>query len=316
MKLRPLAQILILFVTLFTATLVAAQQTELRSIFADVLDKKSEAPVESLTAVNFASLLDGKAVRVISAGRVRLKPHVGILLDASGSMGQVEKWNLAIDLVAAVTRSLFNDAQVSIVTFSDRIRPPQITEATDKTVASIESFRMLPSSKPVAKGRTALWDAMTIAIHAENLQSGDAIVLVTDGGDNNSKHKESEISDLLQARCIRVFSVLLPSRQLAGETDGVVNLERLAQATGGALLRMGGEIEGIDQTVFRVSKEELKMVPQIGEHLAQRIIAPYRIDLELPGDAKGKLRLLVVDAAGAPAKNVNIFAPANVVAQP
>ena len=135
-----------------------------------------------------------------------VSPTVLLLLDCSGSMSSPTKWNAALDLAEATVRNL-SDAQVVLTTFSDRLHLSQTFRGKDNALNQLEMMR--PQADSLAKGMTAVRDAIVAGVRDNHLRFGDAIVTITDGGDNKSKESAGKLMTQLQLLGVRVFSLKL-----------------------------------------------------------------------------------------------------------
>ena len=88
-------------------------------------------------------------------------------------------------------------------------------------------------SRVAADGETALYDAVAVAL--EHLKKGDrdkkVLIVVSDGGDNASKHKLSEIMAMVGQPGVIIYTIGIFDDQDADRNPAVLN--RLAKATGG-----------------------------------------------------------------------------------
>lgn len=86
-------------------------------------------------------------------------------------------------------------------------------------------------------GRTALLDAIQLGILEQKKahNSRKALVILSDGGDNHSRHKEREIRALVQESDVQIFAVGLfdPDAKTMEEQHGPILLTELAEQTGG-----------------------------------------------------------------------------------
>jgi len=91
-----------------------------------------------------------------------------------------------------------------------------------------------------SKGRTALLDAVYLALHemkkARNPRK--ALLIISDGGDNSSRYTESEIKNLVreadvQIYAIGIFEPIASRGRTAEELAGPSLLSEIAEQTGG-----------------------------------------------------------------------------------
>ena len=156
---------------------------------------------------------------------------IGLVFDISGSMGIKLRTSRQAALQFLKTMNAQDEA--FLVEFSDRA---EVAEAFTSQISALED--KLRSLQP--GGLTAMLDAAELALHemkkAKNARK--AILIVSDGGDNNSRYSVSEIQALVREADVQIYAmgVFEPSL-LAGlskeEVDGPRVLSELAEQTGG-----------------------------------------------------------------------------------
>jgi Ca-activated chloride channel family protein len=153
---------------------------------------------------------------------------VGLVIDNSGSMRPKRADVVAASM--AFARSSNPQDQMFVVNFNERVSfgLPDYLPFTDQ-VAQLEAA--LSTIK--ANGETALYDAVAVAL--EHLKKGDrdkkVLMVISDGGDNASKHKLTDIITLLGQPDVIVYTIGIFDVQDADRNPGV--LKRLAKDTGG-----------------------------------------------------------------------------------
>jgi len=157
---------------------------------------------------------------------------IGIILDISGSVR-----NKVVEARKAVNEFLRLSSpkdEFFLVTFKDQpelVRP--FTTKVDDIEADIQAVQ--PS------GWTALYDAMVMGIHQMKRASWNRRVLLvlSDGGDNNSRYTEAEVKNLVREANVRIFSISIQSHtpaldKLSAESGGhgyrVPKLDELSEA--------------------------------------------------------------------------------------
>ncbi len=117
-----------------------------------------------------------------------------------------------------------------------------------------------------ARGRTALYDAIVEGLTHLQLGRWDkkALVIVSDGGDNASQHKHSDVLALARRSQAVIYSIGLVGASSAEENPGV--LKRLCNDTGGIAFFPGaGEsVANISAQIARDLREQytLGFVPE------------------------------------------------------
>ncbi|MCL4793428.1 MAG: VWA domain-containing protein [Bryobacteraceae bacterium] len=156
---------------------------------------------------------------------------VGLVFDASGSMGQ--KLVKSRQAAAQFFKTANPEDEFFLIQFNDR---PQMV--VDYTRDTEEIMTRLTFTQ--AKGRTSLLDGMYQAL--THLRKGKnprkAILVISDGGDNSSRYTESEVRNLLkeadaQLYAIGIFEPVSARGRTAEELSGPGLLNDMAEMTGG-----------------------------------------------------------------------------------
>jgi len=187
--------------------------------------------VLGLNQQDFRILEDGKEQKVKQFSGEDAPLSVGLLVDTSGSMG----WKIGIsrEAVAQFLKTMNAQDEAFLIEFSDRA-----SLAVPFTRSAKEIQSTLASVEP--QGLTALLDAVHLGIHemksAKNPRK--ALVIVSDGGDNNSRYNASEIKDLVREADVQIYAmgVFEPFDYLglsAAELSGPHLLSEISQQTGG-----------------------------------------------------------------------------------
>jgi len=251
-----------------------------RTFIANVFDHG--AVPTGLTKDNFQIAYHGQSLTPLHISYSEGPRRVMVLLDVSGSMstlGNTAKWKIARlaawDLVAA----LLPGSKVGLITFSttSETQAPLSTNHAPITdwINRGENRRL-----DMLKGRTALYDAIQSALtQLRPTEPGDAIYVITDGGENASKTGRSKVQTALRESGVRLFTLILPpgSTYTAVELTGSENLSSLSNDSGGFV-----ETLGIEPTV-RVVDERLKQQLRVHSlQLSLQIAAFYSLSVELP----------------------------------
>ena len=146
--------------------------------------------VSGLDKDDFQVYEDGVLQPIKNFSHEDIPVTVGLVIDNSGSMGPKRADVIAAGL--AFARSSNPQDQMFVVNFNERVSfgLPVNTPFTDQ-VAQLE----VALSRIRAHGETALYDAVAAAL--EHLKMGNrdkkVLIIISDGGDNASKHKLAEI---------------------------------------------------------------------------------------------------------------------------
>jgi VWFA-related protein len=156
---------------------------------------------------------------------------VGVVFDCSGSMGQ--KLQKSRQAVAQFFKTANPEDEFFLVTFSDDTKLVQPFTTNLEEIQNRLTFTQ-------SKGETALLDAVYLALHemkkAKNARK--ALLLITDGGDNNSRYTQTEIKNLVREADVQIYAMgiyeLGSARgRTAEEAAGPGLLTELAEQTGG-----------------------------------------------------------------------------------
>jgi Ca-activated chloride channel homolog len=159
---------------------------------------------------------------------------VGLLVDTSGSIGG--KLDTSRQAAKEFLKTLNASDEAFLVEFSDQAH---LTVPITQKTADIERRLNAESSA----GLTALLDAVRTGLqemkHAKNPRK--ALLIISDGGDNNSRYTATEIESLVreadvQIYAMGVFEPFLPFRLTAVEIGGPRLLSELSEQTGGRAL--------------------------------------------------------------------------------
>jgi Ca-activated chloride channel family protein len=150
---------------------------------------------------------------------------VAVVLDTSGSMGG--KLRLARQIVSDVLQPAIAGDEIAVIAAADRpVEVRGFVRAADavEAIASAES-----------KGRSALLDAIQLGLERAKTASNvrRVLLVISDGGDNGSRHMESEIRTAIRDSGVRVYFVgihepIAGRGRTAEELGGAALLERLA----------------------------------------------------------------------------------------
>jgi VWFA-related protein len=173
-------------------------------------------------------LYDGKEQRpIVSFTQQDAPVSVGIVFDSSGSMN-----TKLLDARAAVSElfgHLNPEDEALLVGVAERA---QLKAGMTSDLADVAD-RILFTK---AGGRTPLLDGVYLALekirHARNPRK--ALVVISDGGDNNSRYSMKELLTLAQEADTQIYAIaLVHSPDSPEEVGGPELLEKLATQTGG-----------------------------------------------------------------------------------
>lgn len=188
------------------------------------------APVKSLNKESFRIIEDNVEQKIAYFSEDDAPVSVALLFDMSGSMRS--KMPKALEAVAAFLKTSNPHDEFLLVEFNDRARlVVPFTQDPD------ELYDRIVRDKP--SGRTSLFDAIHLAVvqmkHARNWRK--AIVILSDGGDNWSRHNVREVRNELLESDVQLYAMGVfdpdQERPTKEERDGPALLQQLAELSGG-----------------------------------------------------------------------------------
>jgi VWFA-related protein len=212
-------------------TTIVKQVDEVNVVFT-VTDKRGKF-VNDLKKDDFRVVDDNKPAVSIRSFRseTNLPLRVGLLIDASNSIRDRFKFEqeAAIEFLNQIIRQKFD--QAFVLGFDTT---PEVTQAfTDNTEALSRGVRMLRPG-----GGTAMYDAIYYACRDEimakdksNIETRRAIILLSDGDDNQSRVSREEAVEMAQKAEVIIYTISTNSSGMRLKGDKV--LEHFADETGG-----------------------------------------------------------------------------------
>ncbi|MFZ3333439.1 MAG: VWA domain-containing protein [Candidatus Acidiferrales bacterium] len=192
-----------------------------------VTDRKGEF-VQGLDAANFRIDEDGRPQKIEVFRHEDTPVTAGLLVDHSGSMA-IKMGQVIQGAMAFVQASNPEDREF-VVNFSDTVTfglPADVdfTSDTQKLEAAVLNTP--------ASGQTALYDALIAALKRLEKDSRDkkVLVLVSDGGDNASKHSFAEALRMAQSSNVIIYTLGLFDEHSFDQNPKV--LTKIAKETGG-----------------------------------------------------------------------------------
>ncbi len=281
------------FFFLLFAVAVAAQDDPClrRTVAINVFDLDGKL-VTGLTPKDFRAELKGKPVSILSVDLDQRPHRLVVVLDASASMFDGEKqWDLARSLAEAAVAASPARFQAGLIVFNDavRIRIP-IQSDPGPALQALVDLPQRPLGHDARVGRhTSLWDALLAA--TEMLappRFGDAIYVVTDGADNQSKASIKSLRRTLHAQGIRVFSAwfgydVIVEPMLA-DVLGVNDFINLVAESGGLLARIPPRLRlGLAVPKYSQLGPELQAEIRVQtQEILDAVQFPYRLAAALP----------------------------------
>jgi VWFA-related protein len=211
--------------------------------------------VTSLVKEHFRVMEDGVEQKISYFSQDDAPLSVGILFDASGSM--YNKIRKSSEAAETFFKTANQQDEFFLVEFSEK---PKLT--VPFTADSNEIFHRISHIKPF--GRTSLLDAIHLGLTqmkgAKN--SRKAIVIVSDGGDNRSRHTATEIKNAMLESDIQLYAMGIFERDThklpQEEQNGPRLLNELADETGGRNYPVYklDELNSISESISRELRNE------------------------------------------------------------
>lgn len=224
-----------------------------------------QRPVRGLTKESFR-LFEGESRQQITQFFSDETPvSIGIIFDASNSMkNKIERTRQA---VSEFLRMSTPGDEFFLIRFSDR--PEQVSGFTNEIEVIDNGVRSIQPG-----GWTALYDAIYFGINRMKHAKHDRRVLLvlSDGGDNNSRYTERETRRMLREADLRVFAISIQT--------GAAPLDHISEETGGRAIR----VKKIDE------------LPDMAANLSREIHSEYVLGYSpTDGQKDGKYRKVRVE---------------------
>lgn len=192
-----------------------------------VTDRKGEF-VQGLDAANFRIDEDGRPQQIEVFRHEDTPVTAGLLVDHSGSMAT--KMGQVIQGAMAFVQASNPQDREFVVNFSDTVTfglPADVDFTGD-----IQKLEAAVLNTP-ASGQTALYDALIAALKRLEKDSSDkkVLLLVSDGGDNASKHSFAEALRMAQSSNVIIYTLGLFDEHSFDQNPKV--LTKIAKETGG-----------------------------------------------------------------------------------
>lgn len=235
-------------------------------------------PVAGMEAENFR-ITDNKDPQSISAFSMEDEPvALGLVFDTSDSM----KPNLAgARRAAALFVATANPGdQFLLVEFDSK---PRMTVPLTEDLAHIKYELTFTQSR----GSTAMIDAVYMAMHEikKSDRQRKALILVSDGDDNNSRYTSAELRTVLQESEVLVYSVGM----FGGDAANPGLMRGIAEETGGRMFVANSGLPNIASTIS-LDLRNRYVIGYVPTNAARNGLY-HKVDLELiPPKGLPKLR--------------------------
>jgi Ca-activated chloride channel family protein len=212
---------------------------------------------------------------------------LGVIFDVSGSMS--DKIDKSRDAVVEFFKSANPDDEFFIITFSDK---PELLEDFTQNVEDIQSKLVYAAPK----GRTALLDAIYLGVSrmSKAKHQKKALLIISDGGDNNSRYTENEIKDMVKEADVQIYAIGIYDTipRTVEEQTGPSLLQEVTTVTGGRAFTIDNPNELAD------------VATKIGIELRNQYVIGYR-PRNLTHDGKWrKIKVKLLPPKGLPPLHV------------
>ena len=156
--------------------------------------------VTGLEKENFKVFEDKKEQEISQFSSEDAPLSIGVVFDCSGSMGR--KLEKSRQAVAQFFKTANPEDEFFLVQFNDSA---DLIQPFTSNLEEIQNRLTFTQSK----GRTALLDAIYLALHemkkAKNPRK--ALLIISDGGDNSSRYTEAEIKNLVKEADVQIYAI-------------------------------------------------------------------------------------------------------------
>lgn len=222
---------------------------------------------------------------------------LGVIFDVSGSMS--DKIDKSRDAVVEFFKTANPQDEFFIISFSDK---PELLEDFTQNVEDIQNKLVYT----VPKGRTALLDAIYLGVNrmAKAKHQKKALLIISDGGDNNSRYTENEIKDLVKEADVQIYAIGIYDQtpRTMEEQLGPSLLGQVADVTGGRAFTINNPNELTD------------VATKIGIELRNQYVLGYRPKNAARDGKWRKIKIKLLPPKGLPP--LHVFAKTGYYAPP
>lgn len=275
--------------------------------------------VTNLSANDFAVKVHGEPVQ-ITGSKIGAVSRFVLVLDSSGSMSastsmgppfprkresERRNWLLFVQLAEMIVSSAPKSYAIGTITFGDSVRAR--VPLSETRVPLQEALEQGRQDLRAPFGKSALWDAVHEAIGMlKPAQDGDFILLISDGGDNQSRLRAQELRSELVAHRIRLLPILsvggLPMTE--EERDGPSAMEMLAKSSGGLVFSVNPRA-----WASRSPGEASEFLASLARSVLTVATYSYALSLDVPNlEKKEKVRIELAGEQRA-RKKLKLFYP-------
>jgi Ca-activated chloride channel family protein len=244
--------------------------------------------VTGLEKEDFTVFENGVEQKMKSFSNEDAPVSIGVIFDLSGSMSS--KLIRARESILRFMKTANPQDEFFVIGFNER--PELIEDFTNSIETLQERLATVRSGK-----RTALLDAIYYGVQKmkDARHERKALLVVSDGGDNNSRYTEGEVRSQVRESDVQIYSIGIfdPEAATPEERSGPELLNELCEETGGRLFRVDDIAEMGD------------IAEKISTELRNQYVVGYRPhDLQHDGKWR-KVKVKLVPPAGLPPLTVH-----------
>jgi len=232
--------------------------------------------------------------------------------------GGGRQWEVARDAAIEFVNSVPSGTQLSLLTFATNVEErAAMSSDPHEVVALLNNISVNSKIKNGEGRRTALYDGILEALkRLDPPQAGDAVVVVTDGGENASKTRHAELVTALRAQSgVRLFAWLIPNWPPGVDEVGRMALLEMVNDSGGGTMDISApplpeNLAYVHQLL--VLDERMKsLIKNSANALSSQISSFYLLTLTLPANlAKPKgWKLELLDRRGRRRDDISLAYP-------
>lgn len=232
--------------------------------------------VSGLTGDNFRVYEENKLQHLSVFQREDAPVSVGLIVDHSGSM-ELELPNVKT-AISAFSHSGNPEDEMFVVNFNDNV----VIEPLNGKPFTNDANELGTALEAVsAHGRTALYDAVAEGLDHLRLShlQRKALIVISDGGDNASLCKRSEILALAQQSQVTIYSIVLEDEFMKEQNPKV--LRQLSEKTGGVAFYPKSQQSVVDSS------------NQIARDLREQYVLGFVPDKNGSGNSFRKVQVMV-----------------------
>jgi Ca-activated chloride channel family protein len=201
--------------------------------------------VTGLSQENFRVFDDNEQRPIIAFGTSEAPISIGLIYDCSRSM--TDKFNIARQAPVRLFEQLNPEDEAFLITVSDK---PALRQDFTSEFSQIQNALMFTHPN----GTTSLVDGIYMGLQqlkkAHNPRR--ALIVVSDGGDNNSRFNLRDLSRLAAETDAEIFAIcIFQNPQSEEEANGPALLSRLAEVSGG-INYMIGDVNSVRSTFSKI----------------------------------------------------------------